>query len=108
MVPSLPLQSCESSVPVKENPDRKKNRLTLMKTFVSMLFNLRSALNRRHIANIELGLTLRTSQYLWLLRNYKLRANVKKATSILTLKQRNCANVKSTSTINVERKLNLG
>ena len=53
-----------------------------MKTFVSMLFNLRSALNRRHIANIELGLTLKTSQYLWLLRNYKLRANVKKATSI--------------------------
>ena len=25
MVPSLPLLSCESSVPVKENPDRKKN-----------------------------------------------------------------------------------
>ena len=24
MVPSLPLQSCESSVSVKENPDRKK------------------------------------------------------------------------------------
>ena len=25
MVPSLPLLSCESSVPVKEKPDRKKN-----------------------------------------------------------------------------------
>ena len=25
MVPSLPLLSCESSVSVKENPDRKKN-----------------------------------------------------------------------------------
>ena len=26
MVPSLPLLSCESSVSVKENPDRKKNQ----------------------------------------------------------------------------------
>ena len=30
MTPSLPLLSCESSVSVKENPDRKKkNQLTL-------------------------------------------------------------------------------
>ena len=28
MVPSLPLLSCESSVSVKENPDRKKNYST--------------------------------------------------------------------------------
>ena len=26
MVPSLPLLSCELSVPVKENPDRKKKK----------------------------------------------------------------------------------
>ena len=29
MVPSLALLSCESSVSVKENPDRKKNKKTL-------------------------------------------------------------------------------
>ena len=28
MVPSLPLLSCESSVSVKENPDRKKKKNT--------------------------------------------------------------------------------
>ena len=27
MVPSLPLLSCESSVSVKENPDRKKKKI---------------------------------------------------------------------------------
>ena len=57
-----------------------------MKTFVSMLFNLRSALNRRYIANIELGLTLKISQYLWLLRNYKLRANVKEGNQYFNVK----------------------
>ena len=30
MVPSLPLLSCESSVFVKENPDRKKKRISLL------------------------------------------------------------------------------
>ena len=29
MVPSLPLLSCESSVSVKENPDRKKKKKIL-------------------------------------------------------------------------------
>ena len=35
MVPSLPLLSCESSVSVKENPDRKKNNEIIYNTEVS-------------------------------------------------------------------------
>ena len=37
MVPSLPLLSCESSVSVKENPDRKKSFIYRL---ISLLFNL--------------------------------------------------------------------
>ena len=33
MVPSLPLLSCESSVSVKENPDRKKKKILSNKNF---------------------------------------------------------------------------
>ena len=34
MVPSLPLLSCESSVPVKENPDGKKRKIQHKKIYL--------------------------------------------------------------------------
>ena len=34
MFPSLPLLSCESSVSVKENPNRKKNRIVSLRITV--------------------------------------------------------------------------
>ena len=39
MVPSLPLLSCELSVSVKENPDRKKKKICLNKTCQSQCQN---------------------------------------------------------------------
>ena len=38
MVPSLPLLSCEFSVSVKENPDRKKKKKKCAEQFVSMIY----------------------------------------------------------------------
>ena len=37
MVPSLPLLSCELSVSVKENPDRKKNKKKLLMVILQLI-----------------------------------------------------------------------
>ena len=57
MVPSLPLLSCESSVSVKENSDRKKNRQrfyiykrTILSINTNLLhFNHRTTTNRNNM-----------------------------------------------------------
>ena len=91
MVPSLPLLSCESSVSVKENPDRKKIYIFSSKTYVSPtksrsnlarkleLFYQDIHLKRQEIANNE-KMRLQTN---WLGISTQ---NLKKWIKITTLK----------------------